>query len=280
MKPDYLSHSQIATLDKCGMQYHYRYVEGIKSPPGIAMLKGTATHAAIEANMRAKLETGAPLPSEAIRDAAADAFTAATRAGEYVLDGDYAEMSASDALASGKDGAVGLAELHAAQVAPLIEPTGVEMRVRLPESEALPVVLFGVVDLVDRGQIVRDTKTSKKSPAKDSADSSMQLSAYALLYAGLNDGRLPAKLTLDYLVETPGGKRSSTVQETTRGWEDVRAFVARANAALRVIEAETFLPAPADSWVCSPKWCGYWDRCPFGAAGRSTRARMAPSASE
>jgi hypothetical protein len=50
--------------------------------------------------------------------------------------------------------------------------------------------------------VIRDSKTSKKSPNKDAAENSDQLGVYALA-SQILDGRLPDEMTLDYLVQTP-----------------------------------------------------------------------------
>ena len=72
MKP-YLSPTQLETLSKCGMQYYWRYIEGLRVPPGIALIKGGAVHTSVERDMRAKAEIGGLLPSEYIADIARDA---------------------------------------------------------------------------------------------------------------------------------------------------------------------------------------------------------------
>jgi hypothetical protein len=180
------------------------------------------------------------------------------------LDGDYAEMTLEQAKAITKQEVVGLSKLHATDLAPFITPKGVEVKVTLEASEALPVKLVGVIDLVtDEG--IRDTKTKKQSPPAMMAHQSGQLSCYDLLHRA-HYGTAPPRLGFGVLWRTPGkGDCKFKTLWTTRDTKDLEVFIARANAARKAIEAEIFLPAPEDHWVCSKKFCGYTEICPYFA---------------
>ena len=56
--------------------------------------------------------------------------------------------------------------------------------------------------------------------------------------------------------------------EDNRGSKPASEITRRANAAVAMIDKEVFLPAPEDSWVCSRKWCGYYDTCPFASGAK------------
>ena len=71
-----LSPSKINTFERCQLQYKFRYLDNLRKPPGVAAAIGTATHKAVEVNLRAKLDTGALLPLEAVQQAALAARTA------------------------------------------------------------------------------------------------------------------------------------------------------------------------------------------------------------
>lgn len=264
MKPDHLSPSQIGMLGKCGEQYRRRYVEGERVPPGIAQIRGRATHSTNEKNLVHKLATGGLLPLDEIAQLAADQVKAEL-AGEWVLGADYEDNGVTVAQARGivTDEVVGLTRLHATELAPKAEPEALEVRVEVPASDALPVKLVGVIDLIDRVRGVRDTKTAQKSPKAEAAHESDQLTAYDLMHRALK-GAPPKNLGLDHLIRTPKkGELRVVTQDTSRSIEDLGVFVRRANAALRSIETEVFLPAPQDHWVCSTRWCGYAATCPY-----------------
>ena len=263
MKLEHLSWSRINSIDKCGYQYHlYRNLK-IVLAPGFAQTRGKVIHKPIEKNMLHKLKTGDLLPVEQVMQIASDEIDAAYK-GPMTLDGDYAELTLEQARSRTKDEVVGLAKLHATDLAPVITPRDVEVKVTLEASEALPVKLVGVIDLVtDEG--IRDTKTKAKAPPEMLAHESGQLSCYHLLHLA-HYKTAPTQLGLDVLWRTPGkGICKSKTLWTTRDVKDLEVFIARANAALRAIEAEIFLPAPEDSWACTKKFCGYTEQCPYFA---------------
>lgn len=248
-------------IQGCGEQYRRRYVEGDKLPPGIAMLRGRAIHTSQEKNLLSKMETGELLSTEECVDIANDQFKT-EMSGGYVIGGQYEGMAVRDARSKAQIETVDLARLHSEEVAPTINPTAIESRIEIPPSEDLPVTFVSILDLIDGGDTVRDTKTKGKSPSANDAEESIQLTGQHLAFTAL-EGRPPARLQLDYLVRTPTGKLSYKTQTTTRGPRRVDAFVARARAALHMIEREVFIPAPEDSWKCTTKWCGYAETCPF-----------------
>ncbi|MHC4715083.1 MAG: PD-(D/E)XK nuclease family protein [Planctomycetota bacterium] len=262
MELGHLSWSQINTLNRCGEQYRRRYCEGERVPPGIALLRGRATHRANEKNLLAKMDTGELLPVDAVLQAASDAFDEAAE-GEFVIDGDYEGMEIAEALGTAKDESVALAGLHAEQVAPEIEPTAIEVRIEIPPSDSLPVQFVSILDLIDGGAAIRDTKTTRKSPPGDAAHMNDQLSGQDLAFRARYQ-KPPEELSLDYLVRTAKKKELKHVRlPTTRTQADLAVFVRRAQAAIQMIEAEVFLPAPADSWACTTRFCGYAETCPF-----------------
>ena len=120
--------------------------------------------------------------------------------------------------------------------------------------------------------IVRDTKTSGKSPSKSFmdgsatagiADDSDQLTGYALA-SQVIDGKLPDLMVLDYLVRTPARHDLKYVPtKTVRTMDDVQVFLNRFANAVQAYRTGIFVPAKADWWGCSEKWCAYWSMCPY-----------------
>ncbi len=133
------------------------------------------------------------------------------------------------------------------------------------ELDGFPYDLLGFIDIEEPGRI-RDTKTASKSPNKNAADVSQQLTVYAAGHLAV-EGELPDELVLDYLVDTKSPKPVSL--PTTRTKEDVQMLLRRVERAATIIERGAFTPAPADAWQCSKKWCGYFDQCPFSTAPRA-----------
>lgn len=263
MKPR-IHQSQMNTLFRCGMQYFKRYVEGLIVPPSISMIRGTGTHAAVGKNLIHKRDTGALLDRAEVADAARDAVNAAWgESGAYLTEED---RTVPEKLLRGQavQTAISLAQCHHAELAPALQPVHIERPFRL-EHPDLAFDLQGTIDLQEPGTL-RDLKTSSKSPAKGIADSSMQLTFYSMAINAL-DKTPPERICLDYAVSTKTPK--IVTQETTRGPDDWRQLLDRANAMYDAIQKGVFLPTNPDNWVCSEKYCGYWkDACPYGRKNR------------
>lgn len=123
---------------------------------------------------------------------------------------------------------------------------------------------------------VRDTKTSGKSPTKDAAEDSNQLVTYSLATLVL-DNRLPDSVVLDYLVRTPARHDLKHVpRESKVTMDDINILLFRFARAVHswhvACKTGSFLPANADDWHCSEKFCGYWSMCP--AAKRPTLVQI------
>jgi hypothetical protein len=114
--------------------------------------------------------------------------------------------------------------------------------------------------------VVRDTKTTTKSPSADAAEDSNQLVTYGLACLVL-DKKIPNKTVLDYLVRTP--KRfdlKHVPRESTCTMDDINVLLFRFARAVHswhtACKTGSFLPANSDDWHCSERFCGYWDLCP------------------
>lgn len=257
MSKPHLSHTQIEMLSKCGYQYDFRYVQGIRSPPGVQLTIGKGVHGAVEKDLGRKMEWGGLLPDDAIADFAADATKR-----EWEKDPPKPEEEGEPAdLGGAVDSAIALAELHHRVVAPGIEPVAVERRFML-ELPDFPFDIEGQVDVEEDG-VIHDTKTASKAPQADVAETSDQLTLYDL-EASVR-GAPARKVVLDVLVKTKIPKALKL--ESYRTPDDHARFLRKVEVAAKVIQSGAFMPAPRSSWWCSKKWCGYWDRCPFGARG-------------
>lgn len=264
MKP-HMSISSLQMLQKCGVQFEFRYVRGIKSPPGVALVIGKGVHAAAEGNLRNKLEWGELLPVDAVRDTARDATAKLWSKDEPVRTEEDPDQG--EAI----DAAVGLSTMHHLHLAPKIEPVALERGFRL-EMPGAPFDIVGYVDVEEEGRI-RDLKTTTKAPQENAARISDQLTLYHLNATVRGE---PAKtVALDHLVKTKAPK--VVTQESTRSAVDHTRLMARFEAAARAIASGSFVPAAADSWACSPRFCGYWDRCAWGSRKQVSVGLIDPS---
>ena len=261
MNPHY-SVSQMNTFWMCAMRYYWRYPMGLKVPPGVIAVMGKGGHKSIEANLNAKKDTGLLLELEAVEQIA---YTEVNR-----LWDDEAPRLSPDEAAEGEknvrgravDRAVVLSRLHHTVVAPDILPTHVERTVRV-EIPHLGVDFLGIIDVCEADRI-RDTKFKSKSPTAGEVNGSLQFTAYHLARKVV-DG-VDCKLQMDALVSTKEPKYVAAT--TTRTTVDHQDLLDRLVLMHQAIQKGVFLPCQRDSWMCSEKWCGYWDNCPFGRKGR------------
>jgi len=250
--------SGLETLSRCGEQFRRRYIENEKRPPGIAAIVGTSTHRSIEKNLKSKMTSGNLLSIEEIKDTARDALEKNWTSGVMLNDKDV-KIGIKKCKAEAIDKAVRLSTLHAEKNAPGIMPTHLERKWMI-EIPNYPFDLVGQIDIQEGGLILRDTKTSGKTPAKTVADDSLQLTAYALAIK-IIDGKAPEKVQLDYLIDTK--EPSSQSFPSTRDDEDFRVLLNRIERAIEIIQKGAFQPANQTDWVCNPKWCGWYSVCKF-----------------
>ena len=254
-----LSISQMDTLTKCGVQYEKRYIKRIASPFGISLYVGDAVDYAVTLNLESKMQTGDLLPMEAVEEAASRKYDRrVSEAEEIALKDDEKEIGRDAAIAQGRSKAIRLANLHAIELAPSINPTHLQRSLNL-ELPGYPFDIGGVLD-IQEADCVRDTKTAGKSPTKTIADTSDQLTVYGMLVL-FNDGAIPPRLCLDYLVDNKKPIAKSIYTERTE--DDFNVLLRRIDVACRSIESGIFLPARQSDWWCSESACGYWNQCEY-----------------
>ncbi len=263
----HLSASQLEMFWRCPEQYRRRYIEGEKLPPGIALIAGKAFHKGAEVNFTQKIESHEDLPTCDIADAAASAFDAEV-AGGYTLNEDEESKGAKKVLGEAKDQAVFLARVHSIEQAPDYQPVAVEHKTRIlfPSSTH---DLLAVTDLRDDKDRVVDLKTAARKMPVTAADESTQLTIYAAAFHA-DVGRAPSEVRLDVLTKTKAPQRQ--VLQSERNANDFRVFANRVNVTLSAIKAGSFTPASPGAWCCSPKWCGFWNSCPYINAERRAAA--------
>lgn len=216
-------------------------------------------------------------------------------------DGVTKEQAKAEAL----DKSVALAGLHYDKAAPVINPKHVQRRFSInmdawfrnrgkqlhndaeaeQDSSASKVLhaearamnsaarigtdFAGAIDVVEEqsdGLVIRDTKTSKRTPSETSAEDSTQLVSYGMATLVL-DKQLPKSTVLDYLVRTQKRHDLSYVpRSSTVSMDDINVFLFRFARAVHswntACKTGSFLPANEDAWQCSEAWCGYWGICP------------------
>jgi hypothetical protein len=253
----HLSPTSIQMYLKCGLQYEFRYVKGIKAPPGIAVIKGKSIHKTAEANYRQKIESHLDMTIPLLQEVASASFEDELK-NDFVLSPEEKEKGEKNVIGEQKDKTVLLAGAYGSMVAPLYQPLYVEEPVQIELPKA-PFDLLGYLDLADNRDQVRDLKTASRKKQMNDADTSIQLTYYSIAYKK-KTGREPSSVGLDVLVDTKEPQLQQLI--TGRDENDMKSFVHTVNKVMDGIKKEVFLPATPGSWQCSEKFCGYWHSCP------------------
>lgn len=284
------SASSLMTIQLCGEKFRRKHVEKDYRPAGPAAARGSAVNRVKnEAHKRQMADrnewqgetpklTEAPGTARALeesKDVAAKEFDSAVKRGISFSAAEQVEGVAK-VLAAQKDSAVVLAGLYVGKVAPLYYPVAVERKIFVrPRDSSIEIV--GYLDLVRQVQeaeaatkgfplgseVVPDVKTKDKSPFKDAARVSSQLTMYAMLRR-LETGKLPAALELVHLVRTPKlGTTYTEIQQTVRDEEDIAMLVRRINVAAESVEKGVFVPADPAAPGSPCGWCEYRGDCRF-----------------
>jgi hypothetical protein len=269
MKPIEWNNSALTKLERCGEAFRRRYIEGEVVPPSPRMLRGTVVHKVASTTMLRKLEEQTVPSVEEAKDLAATEFEQQW-AGGVSFEQEPVEGSADAEKGRSKDFSVDVSGFYVSGVAPSIEPVAVERRITVRPKDS-DLVIHGTMDLVATaargGEAIRDLKTSEKSPSKDAAARSQQLTMYAMLRHA-ETGELPEELSLDYAVRTPArGDLKFVPLPTTRDAGDVAALVHRLNTAVEAVKRGVFMPTAPDSWWCSAMWCEYYNSCVYVRRG-------------
>jgi len=277
----HLSASRMGMYLRCGMQYAYRYVEGLKEPPGVSMAYGRATHETLAYEHKEQMQRELPSAGE-VRDFFDN------QVDQHFEEIDLRHPTNQDSRGNPKwtrddahDAGGRALAAYTEKVAPAIEPVTVEE----PFSIDLPggVKLVGAIDLRDSSRTVIDHKSGKKSPMGNAAASSDQLTMYALpdladtareLYEdGMTDADLDdamgkhgpvVEVALNHLTALKT-KSKLTWLPSARTWRSWRTLQQKVVRVAHGIRNENWHPAPEFAWWCSERSCGFWNICPHGA---------------
>lgn len=275
----YGSATKLGMLNRCGRQFAYRYLDGIKSPPVGKMLVGTANHQAQEENLLSKRDKGIGITKEGFLAVAEDTFLAEV---DEVAN-EHPEAWEKDALGrdKGLDHTIQTAGVNFDVIQPtfdgdVIAQVEQNFTIELAEFDLPPFV--GVIDVIEmkNGHArVRDLKVSAVT-GHSPYDTQGLWYAYAL-YA-ISGGQDMPHVRKDVLYTKPktpyylnhhekkDGTKWAGLLEGVPTNHDMQRIVGEYKVAVDLIDNKTFLPAKHGEWPCTPKACGYWGICPYGGA--------------
>lgn len=251
---DYISFSQMDMYARCGYSYFKRYIEERILPPNGSLILGSKYHLAAEVDMKQKAKSGVNLPLNFLQDFYADSVEGAF-AEEVLLSKEEEQkgkLTLRDNIISRGSEAI---KIYHNEVAPKMQPLedGIEKTILVNLGQDLPPLKV-VIDLITTDMIVADHKSGAKSPSADTADKSIQLSAYALAFYQ-EYGFLPNELQLHYAVVTKTGSAKYVPLTTVRDEDQITRFLNRVRLIVDGIRKEVFIPPDQTAWICGT--CGY-----------------------
>lgn len=259
----YLSVSQVEQYLRCGKQYEFRYIRGVKSPPGIALIQGSTLHKALELGYRYMKKNKIVPPIELALDEYSGEFKK-NMTSDVILSEDETEITIR------AQGEAFLREWHKSK-APLIKPVSVESKF-VTVFGGVPVV--GAIDMIDRIDvplaedqrwenkqddstnpmldIVVDNKFVAKKYSQADADNSLQMSLYSHS-TGIGRQRY------DMYVKSKIPKLETML--TSRNAKEVAWAAKVFKSVAENISKGIFQECSPSAWHCSAKWCGYFYSC-------------------
>lgn len=244
---------------RCGEQYRRRYVEGKRSPPGIALVEGTSHHKSMEEDNLSKRDKGKALPARQLTEIFETTMTselakAEQQCAEHKMKLDWEGEDKQRLLNRAKLLHVDYAGKWSHKFEPVLVEQPFTKTVKVDGTE---FVLYGQTDLGTKTHIL-DYKTSSKAKSQRDVDENMQLKLYSWAFDRKQVGIIALVKTATPYVQY----REASAPITPGQWVWTLKVVA---AAVRSIRAGSFpftnpgqFPAP---WWCSERFCGYWNDC-------------------
>lgn len=255
-----LHNSHVEMFFRCGMQFYYRYIEGLIKPPNSALLIGSATHDVAKDSLAYKINTqqAEMMPVEQVCDLARDSVVREYHKNGLRLRDQERGLDIRRVIDQCIDTTVALSVIHRSELVPAIEPVEVEAPWVI-ECESYPFDLAGQWD-VNEPTGFRDLKTSNKRKSQADVDTSTQKTLYALAWKIIK-GNYPEKIFFDVLIKT----KTPTYQiiPTSSDDSDTSTFMRRFELMCDCIGKGLFLPCNQSDWWCNREWCGYAEQCPY-----------------
>ena len=261
---EHLSPSAINMYMRCPIQYYKRYIEGKKRPPGVSMMEGTCHHGTCEFNNIKKRKTGTDRKEKQVIQHFCDTFH-----DKQKEIGDWEGIKERDVLLRGK-------KLQAAYInnfAPRLKPRLIEQEFVLQVG---PVKILCYMDVAGtltpilrktpEENVVCDYKTASKNKSEAELDDSYQLTTYGIcdMAERVTDVFPKVGMCVFKKIKVPMVEWQFGMMSQRR----IEWFIITTLSIADSISKGSFpVCNPVYNFLCSPKWCGYWDEC-MGACGR------------
>jgi hypothetical protein len=268
-KPE-MHQSQLCMMQMCAECYRRRVIEKEYGRSSCALIGGSSVHVGREVNLKQKIKSKVDAPVLAVTEAARD-YVVKTFSERDVDPGEeYEGLNSKTVCQQVIDRAVGMAIADYNGFQRKMQPVEVELKIGIVLKN-YPFDLGMKLDAVEDigGEVVSDCKTSKRTPAKDIADTSEQLALYSL-GAHAKYGRPAKALRLDYVVPLKSGTKCISIT-TTPNKSSQQAVLNRMAVAYEATEKGIFVPCSPTHWKCSQAYCEFYETCRY--VGRRDRPK-------
>jgi putative RecB family exonuclease len=240
----HLSVSQLKMYLRCPLQYFFRYICDLKSPPTGDLSLGRTVHETLHDNYHQKIKSARDLPFDEISDIFSTYWDREAKETEFAADEQPGKI---------KDDGIGLLKTYFDQIAPHVQPLQVEQEF-LVNIKGTRLPILGYIDLIDDHGSIIDHKTTKRSYPEDAAEKDIQLTAYVMAYRAVT-GRKESGVRLDVMVRNKQPKVQQLYGHRTES--QIGRFVQLAGQLEKGISAGAFYPN--EGYTCGI--CGYQGMC-------------------
>lgn len=220
--------------------------------PAAAASAGTALHKGAEIGYTEKINTGSLPPVSVLTDVVVEEWKTLNEQQDV-------EYSGGDTYHSYETDIVkGITEYHNL-VMPEVNPAAVEARYTIAIDSPVVESVSGTIDIdLDNG--LADIKMTNKKPTLNKY--TLQQSTYALLKE--NNGKDCEYCEIHNVKRGASAERLPLAieKEYARTW--VNTILDTVESFHETKNVNLFRGSnPSSNFLCSPNWCGYWDKCPF-----------------
>ena len=262
--PNYLSISQINKYLGCGEVYRLHYIEGKKSPPNVAMIKGSAFHKAAEINNIQKKKSKKDLSVEELKEIASNDLD--SRLSCEVWYTKKQKENISKTKGDAKDSlimAIDQLSINTKDVMPI--EVEAEFNIQIP---GIKKPLKAVIDCITDDNRVIDYKVTSTKITQFDTNINIQLMAYALIHR-VNYGVFPKTEFHSYLTKntkTYGHQIIFDNLSIHHNEDTISPLLNTIKVVSEGIEKGIFIPAAKGidkPFSCSPNHCKYYQNCKY-----------------
>ncbi|TSC97539.1 MAG: hypothetical protein Greene071421_251 [Parcubacteria group bacterium Greene0714_21] len=250
------------TYVRCAEHYLFRYALGIKRPPGKAMKHGFALHETFAYHFDQKKKDSKGLKVRDAKEFFVEVFRNALEEYEGEMEETKSlvtkefllkekEIDVNELVAMGLRGI----DVYFKEMNPKMFPDLVEEPFAIPAGNSLQLV--GKIDMTDKKGVIHELKTTRRMPNAQDINLDQQLAIYQLAYQMLK-GKPAKGITKDYIVFS---RRDAKIVQfkIDKPFFDKNVVFRNIDTIMEAVRRNIFYCIhPAESWVCSKEWCGYY----------------------